>query len=169
MNDLFEQGLRGELREREFFSHPSFAALFSYAQGCRGGPLTVEFDRVSAHVVGCRRCQEELATMRYELAALERALSRLARASLARPSILERLRALGATISERLWGRPALYGHVAVYATAALLLIALNLSQLWVAEEPGFQGGGGVWWVQWPLLAWGGLLIIHLWRSWKRQ
>lgn len=166
MNDLFEQGLRGELRERQYISHPSFAVLFGYAQSALEAP---ERGRVSAHIARCRRCQEEVVAIRFELAALERALPRLGREALAQPSGLARLRAFGAAITEKLWGRPALYGHVAVYATAALVLIALNFDQLQSAAGPGYQGGGGVWWVQWPLLAWGGLLIIHLWRSWKRR
>jgi anti-sigma factor RsiW len=170
MNDLFERGLRGELREREFFSHPSFAELFRYAQGRGDSPLGAEaseFARVSAHVVGCRRCQQELATLRYELAALSEALPRLGHQAFARPSVLERLRA--AVRREELWGRPALYGHLFVYATAALLLIALNLSQLRGVEDPGYQGGAASWWVQWPLLAWGVLLAVHLWKGWRRR
>lgn len=166
--DIFEQSLHGELREREYISHPSFAMLFSYAQSDLEAP---ERRRVNAHIVSCRRCQEELATIRVEWSALERVLPRLARASLSAsaPSVIERLRALGAAITEKFWGRPAFYGHVAAYATAAVLLIALNLYQLQISEAPGFQGGGGVWWAQWPLLAWGVLLAGHLWKSRKRR
>ncbi|MCS6936140.1 MAG: 2TM domain-containing protein [Candidatus Bipolaricaulota bacterium] len=164
--DLFEQGLRGELRERVLRSHPSFAKLLSYAQDDLEAP---ERRRVSAHLVGCRRCQEELVAIRSELVVLERALPKLRPVSAPSMGVSERLRALGNSLSERLWGRPAVYAHVAVYATAAVVLVLLNLSQLAVPSEPGVQGGGGVWWVQWPLLGWGALVLWHSYRVWRRR
>lgn len=164
-NDLLEQSLRGELRERAYSNHPSFAMLFSYARHELEAP---ERRRVSAHLVGCRRCQEELTAVRFELATLDQALPRLAQEPLSTAGMIERLRALWRSLIERLWRRPALYGHAAAYATVALLLIVLNLQQLQIAAEPGFQGGEASWWVQWPLLAWGAALLGHGYRVWRQ-
>ncbi|MCS6903465.1 MAG: 2TM domain-containing protein [Candidatus Bipolaricaulota bacterium] len=164
--DLFEQSLHGELRERRFRSHPSFAKLLSYAQH---ELEALERRRVSAHLVGCRRCQEEFVTIQSELRVLERALPKLRPVSALSMGVVERLRALGNSLGERLWGRPAVYAHVAAYATAAVVLVWLNLSQLGIPSEPGVQGGGGVWWVQWPLIVWGLLVLGHGYRVWRRR
>lgn len=163
-HDLFEEHLRGELRVRLFEHHPSFAMLLSYAQRELEAS---ERRRVSVHIVGCQRCQEELATVRSELAVLERALPQLGRAPA--PGVLERLRALTGSFGERIWGRPAFYGHVVVYATATVILVLLNLFQMGIPREPGVQGGGGVWWVQWPLVVWAALLVWHGYRVWRRR
>ena len=68
----------------------------------------------------------------------------------------------------KLLPRPVFYGHVVAYATVALLLVLLNLGQLQISAEPGWQGGGAGWWVQWPLLVWAALLLWHGYRVWRR-
>jgi|FaiFalDrversion2_1042247.scaffolds.fasta_scaffold03625_1 hypothetical protein len=157
--DIFARSLHGELRELAHTAHPSFAQLLSYAQHERT-------EWVSAHVVTCGQCQQELHKIRVELAALEEALPQLAPRPA--PSLVERLKTLWQGWSQKLLPRPVFYGHVVAYATAALLLVLLNLGQLQISAEPGLQGGGAGWWVQWPLLVWAALLLWHGYRVWRR-
>ncbi len=159
--DIFARSLHGELRELAHTAHPSFAQLLSYAQHDRT-------ERLSAHVVTCAHCQQELQKIRAELAALERAWPRLAPRPIAAPSLTEHLKALWQRWSQKLLPRPVFYGHVVAYATAALLLVFLNLGQLQVPPESGFQGDGANWWAQWPLLVWGVVLLWHGYRVWRR-
>jgi hypothetical protein len=164
MTDSFFQYFRGELRNRAHQSHPSFSALLSYAEG----EIAEDPEGVSAHVVTCAPCQRELAEIRAELGLIERAMPKLLELPTRRKSLGDRWRDLRHVVAGQLWKRPAVYGHTLAYATAALLLIALNFNQLRPSGEPGYQGGGGIWWVQWPLLIWGAVLLWHGYRAWRR-
>lgn len=159
--DIFARSLHGELRDRAHTAHPSFAQLLRYAQHERT-------ERLSAHVVTCAHCQQELSVIRAELTVLERVLPNLALREDRAPSPAEQWGRLWRVWRERLEHKPIFYGHVVAYATAAVLLIALNLSQFQIPQEPGFLGGGGVWWAQWPLFVWAALLLWHGYRVWRR-
>ncbi|MBI1744756.1 2TM domain-containing protein [Candidatus Acetothermia bacterium] len=166
--DIFEQSLRGELREIAHSSHPSFAMLFSHAQqnleASQQGSLM-------AHVVSCARCQRELQTIREELTVLDQALPQFLRQSMEeKPSPVIRETNLWQRWWQSIRAHPFFYVHVSTYAAAAAVLIAFNRSQMcFPTPSIGCPQSSVSWWVQWFLVPWGLLLAAHIWKTFKNR
>ena len=74
MERFFEEVFRGELEEIQRKSHPSFQALIGFVTG----ELDVELStKISVHVATCRRCSDEVRSIRGELKLLDEGLPKI--------------------------------------------------------------------------------------------
>jgi hypothetical protein len=63
------------------------------------------------------------------------------------------LEAARAEARRKVQGMRAFYIHALVYAVVITMLIVINL-----LSGDGWKGN---WWVQWPAMTWGAVLILH--------
>jgi len=176
--ERFLEEAQPKLEHTEYSQHPSKEMLTAYVYDQLDASL---LSRISAHVITCQVCYEEVRRLKSELEVLE---GRLASA-LPDPlktcieaektwrrawaptrwakTFLERvLEGWGGAVP---WKRRAFLGHAVAYATAAALLVVVNiiLDRLLVPTPSPLASPVRVtrWWtyLYWTLLPWGLFLL----------